>query len=226
MKPHCNSSRTLVVSAGIVALFASPVFAWKPTTHAMEVKRVIDSLPEDDPLRQEENRRYAYAGAAGPDMFYFLIPDRDSILSDLAHYCKTDVLARKILEEAEKTGDPRLKAFALGWMHHTVGDSVAHPWVNGFVGFAFGDRWFFSLLPSWFPLIGPDVTHGKLEALVAHEFSSLDGNLFTRALSLYSSDKEMGSSSVGHSRQHTARSSQGPGARGRRGRSAIAKALS
>lgn len=103
MNRPLKTSRIFVTLAGIFAFFAPPLFAWKPSTHAMEVKRVIDSLPEDDPLRQDENRRYAYAGAAGPDIFYFLIPSRESLLSDLAHYCKTDVLARNILTEAKKT---------------------------------------------------------------------------------------------------------------------------
>lgn len=127
-----------IVLALAALMCCRDAWAWKPITHADQVDRVIDSLPEDDPLRMIENRRYAYAGASGPDMFYFLFPSRDALLSDLAHYCKTDKLAGKILVEAEAGGDPRLRAFALGWMSHNVGDSVAHPWVNGFVGGPFG----------------------------------------------------------------------------------------
>lgn len=84
------------------------------------------------------NERYLRAGSMGPDIFYLPPFMAYNAYSDLAHYCKTDKLALNMVSLAESRG-PQAKAFGWGWFAHNVGDSVAHPWVNGFTGQPYRD---------------------------------------------------------------------------------------
>ncbi len=130
-------------------LFAPDANAWKVTTHMVVTERGATNV-KDDALRQlllnPSNIDDLRGGAIGPDIFYFPYSNLsflvqkltgyqyDPAFSDLAHYCQTDELARNMLASAKSD---REKAFAYGWLAHNLEDSVAHAWVNGFVGAPF-----------------------------------------------------------------------------------------
>jgi hypothetical protein len=157
MEPGCRRSRIRLSLALVIVmgLSVSPVLAWKPLTHANEARKAAEALADDDPLKPIllQNREYLYAGSFGPDIYFFLVPFDETVLSDIAHYCKTGQLADNIRIRAEASGDPALQAFAFGWTSHNVGDSVAHPWVNGFLGTAFVRSFF--VPDSRFGFLGP-----------------------------------------------------------------------
>ncbi len=139
---------------------ASEVKAYKVTTHMVAAQKAAELLP-DSPLKTTllGNMQYLRAGAVGPDVFYASV--YLAHYSDLAHYCKTDALATAMLAGAG--GDAQLKAFALGWYSHNVQDSVAHPWVNGFVGGSFS---------LGFPGFNTAEPHGAIEAWVNEQVLS------------------------------------------------------
>lgn len=154
--------------AGTVAILVFPAWnaaAWKPTTHQEAAVAAAVSLDPSNPLRPEllANERYVRAGAIGPDLWYgapvFMR------YSDMAHYCRTDELA-KALRDTATTAQER--AFAYGWLSHNVADSVAHPWVNGFTGGPFRD-----FLPPWPSSLQVNLTHTAIESWV-------DGQLFAQ----------------------------------------------
>jgi hypothetical protein len=164
--------------------------AWKVTTHMVLAERAARGV-EDLDLRDTllSNLAYLHAGSIGPDLHYAL-PLRNDSYSDLAHYCRTDALAGGMLRAAG--ADSRLRAFAYGWLSHNVGDSVAHPWVNGFVGDAFHGP-----LDFLKPVPGTSVNrnHGKLEAWVnARLLSDAPAGAqaeFLRAIKLYFDDTSL-----------------------------------
>jgi hypothetical protein len=178
--------RVLMLAAALVGQ-AHFAFAWKPLTHAVQAFKTADSLPLDDPLRARliENLPYLEAGSVGPDLFYALMPAREALLSDVAHYCKTSDLAEAMLAKAG--GNPKLEAYALGWLSHNVADSVAHPWVNGFVGSPFvGSAWR-SEVPG-----EPNFEHGHLEAWVNKTYTSQsERDAFSFALEQVAQDPDI-----------------------------------
>ncbi len=124
--------------AGLLLAGAPIALAWKPTTHQQAAVEGAAGLPSTNHLRGEllNNERYLRGGAMGPDLWY---PRLELWrYSDLAHYCETDTLAQNMLSRATT---PQQLAFAYGWLSHNVADSVAHPWVNDFVGGPFRDMW-------------------------------------------------------------------------------------
>ncbi|MCI0410164.1 MAG: zinc dependent phospholipase C family protein, partial [Acidobacteria bacterium] len=112
--------------------FVDDAWAYKVTTHQVVAVRSAERLPDGD-LKSIllGNELYLRSGAMGPDLF--LLPGGSSYPSDLAHYCKTDELAKNFLS-LSKGRSGRAQAFAYGWFSHNIADSVAHPWVNGFTG--------------------------------------------------------------------------------------------
>jgi Zinc dependent phospholipase C len=53
---------------------------------------------------------------------------------DVLHYRRTTAFARRLLTLAEQSGDPVLKAYAIGYFSHVGGDIVGHPYINSMVG--------------------------------------------------------------------------------------------
>jgi hypothetical protein len=86
--------------------------------------RGAEGLPEGD-LKSLllSNESCLRSGAVGPDLFLFP-PGGNTYPSDLAHYCKTDVLAKNFLN-LSKRRSPRAQAFGYGWFSHNIGDAVA-----------------------------------------------------------------------------------------------------
>ncbi len=186
---------TVTLALGIAPRAA---FAWKPLTHADQARQAVAALPEDDPLKAKlaANIQYVYAGSSGPDIYYALLFDPASILGDLAHYCKTDELVENMKKAAG--GSPRLEALAFGWASHNVADSVAHPWVNGFVGAAFTGGGGRSLIPGTINHL-----HGQLEAWINRDFTGgMDQSAFELAIWLYATDPDV-KSMVGQAFQDT-----------------------
>jgi hypothetical protein len=118
---------------------APPAWAWKVTTHQAVVVKAAQDLPDGD-LKTIllANERYLRAGSMGPDIFYLPPFMAYNAYSDLAHYCKTERLALNMVSLAGSRGS-QARAFAWGWFAHNIGDSVAHPWVNGFTGQTYRD---------------------------------------------------------------------------------------
>jgi hypothetical protein len=175
------------VLTGVVAALASPALAWKPLTHGVQAWKVVEALPVDDPLRTRltDNLAYLEGGAVGPDVFYALIPAREALLGDVGHYCKTSDLAAAMLSRAGS--NPKLEAFALGWLSHNVADSVAHPWVNGFVGAPFTSG-------LWRSAVAGEVNfeHGHLEAWVNKQYTSqAEQDVFSFALEQVARDPDV-----------------------------------
>jgi hypothetical protein len=123
----------------LMTFLAGPAWAWKVTTHQSVAVKAARDLPDGD-LKTVllGNERYLRAGSMGPDIFYLPPFMAQNVYSDLAHYCLTDQLAQNMVFFAGGRG-PQAKAFAWGWFAHNVGDSVAHPWVNGFTGQPYRD---------------------------------------------------------------------------------------
>lgn len=109
--------------------------AWTMATHQKAASGAATALPPGA-LRDLllANEGYLRGGAVGPDIFYWA--HGSSLYSKLAHYCKTDELAKAMLAAARSD---QAKAFAYGWFSHNVADSVAHPWVNGYTGQPYED---------------------------------------------------------------------------------------
>ncbi len=116
----------------LFGLWGEESMGWGPITHMT----ILDDILEDPRLNSyvksilQDNLKYAKGGVVGPDMFYF----NDKRYTDIAHYCWSGDLAKKMLEMAKKEGDPKKIAFAYGWMIHVVSDSIGHPWVNSLAG--------------------------------------------------------------------------------------------
>ncbi len=200
MKPTPRRLPWLLTSTMTLALGIAPraAFAWKPLTHADQARQAVAALPDDNPLMAKlaANIQYVYAGSSGPDIYYALLFDPASILGDLAHYCQTDALVENLKKAA--AGNPRLEALAFGWASHNVADSVAHPWVNGFVGSAFTGGGGRSLIPGTINHL-----HGQLEAWVNRDFTGgMDQSAFDLAICLYATDPDV-KSMVGQAFQDT-----------------------
>lgn len=195
---NCRSRWFGPMQRSVFALLALLVVAqnaeaWKVTTHMVAAERGAKEV-KDDALRALllANLDFLRGGAVGPDIFYFpssnlsFIPQKltgyhyDPAFSDLAHYCQTDELARNMIDSAKSD---REKAFAYGWLAHNLEDSVAHPWVNGFVGAPFR----IGATLNW-------SQHGKLEGWVNKnvlEASDLPDTAIYRAITLSYSDPEI-----------------------------------
>ena len=125
-----RTPRNLTIGIGLWGALGPADHAWayKVTTHQVVAVRGAERLPEGD-LKSLllGNEQYLRAGTMGPDLFLL---STNGYPSDLAHYCKTDELAKSFLALSKGRSD-RAQAFAYGWFSHNVVDSVAHPWVNG-----------------------------------------------------------------------------------------------
>jgi hypothetical protein len=129
-----RAARILVSTASLSLALAVADRAWayKVTTHQVVAVRGAERLP-DGALKSTllNNEVYLRSGAMGPDLF--LLPGGNPYPSELAHYCKTDELAKSLIS-LSRSRSARAQAFAYGWFSHNIADSVAHPWVNGFTG--------------------------------------------------------------------------------------------
>jgi hypothetical protein len=85
------------------------------------------------------------------DILSFLKPDmqtkgvgskiKDWNWLDYTHHRWTGEFGKALIHRAHQTGDPALRAYALGWMSHITADVVGHPYVNTAVGGPYRSHW-------------------------------------------------------------------------------------
>ena len=100
------------------------------TLHLVLADRVLDGwerAPSKAPFDPSEPgvRNAFHQGAFGPDIGYF--PGGDAFLSDLAHYVRSGLLTRILVERASTE---RERAYAWGWLSHVLADQAIHPLVG------------------------------------------------------------------------------------------------
>jgi hypothetical protein len=103
-------------------------------------KSLSEALPANNPLKiaMDSFPEFAAWGAVGPDICYVPFKPLGPTWgykrkiaqlmnnANLLHYYKTGTFCRRLVEEAFASGDPRLQAFAAGWLTHVAGDFGAH----------------------------------------------------------------------------------------------------
>lgn len=60
---------------------------------------------------------------------------------DYTHHRWTGEFGRALVKNAHSSGDPAMRAYALGWLSHVTADVVGHPYVNTAVGGPYRSHW-------------------------------------------------------------------------------------
>lgn len=76
-------------------------------------------------IADDDARNAFHHGCLGPD--YGLFPGGDATLAALSHTGRTGALLRNLLDRAVT---PAQRAFAYGWLTHTLADVAIHPLIN------------------------------------------------------------------------------------------------
>jgi hypothetical protein len=69
------------------------------------------------------------------------LPREKWFWADFLHYVYTGDFTKRLLNNAKRSGDPKLYAYALGYLSHYVTDVVGHPYVNQVVQGPFRMHW-------------------------------------------------------------------------------------
>ena len=126
MNRRCLMSlRHLLPAIVVVLAVAPPADAWKVTTHMVAATKAVKQVDDADLRAVLESNVAAVRGrAVGPDVIYFTASFAQTLgagvgaykdrtaFSDMAHYCKTDQLAKNMIDLAEATPRSRPSAMA------------------------------------------------------------------------------------------------------------------
>jgi hypothetical protein len=114
----------------LVAVLASPVFAYSVFTHEELIDLAWSSsirplllarFPNSTDEQMREAHAYAYGGCAIQDMGYY--PFAKEFFSNLTHYVRTGDFVSHLVNDATTLDE---YAFAIGALSHYLGDSIGH----------------------------------------------------------------------------------------------------
>ena len=117
-------------AVALVAVLASPVFAYSVFTHEELIDLAWSSsirplllarFPNSTDEQIREAHAYAYGGCAIQDMGYY--PFAKEFFSNLTHYVRTGDFVSHLVNDATTLDE---YAFAIGALSHYLGDSIGH----------------------------------------------------------------------------------------------------
>lgn len=125
----------------LLLIISLPIsYAFRPVAHIVLQRTITQELPKDNifKIAMDSFPTYAAWGAVGPDLSY--VPYKIHLpkweynqklanqmnFADMSHYYKVGTFCKNLIQEAKKSKDLRLVAFAAGWISHVSGDFGAH----------------------------------------------------------------------------------------------------
>lgn len=97
----------------------------QPILHLNLADRVLHLLARRSVFTSPVERNALLLGSLGPDLGLF--PGGESTLSSLVHHSRSTQMCRALLANAQS---PEQRAYAWGWVTHTLADALIHPKIN------------------------------------------------------------------------------------------------